>query len=257
MQKKIYTTFLLVMTFAILVFSAERTMAGYEIDTGRQGNFEVSVTISIALCSDGLGATCTTFHYDITQLPDTQNSASHFDLIIEKPHANLIVSGSGSGLDCDGSGDPSTGYAKYQTWNCFYKWDDTSNMFLELEGEVDAAPTDWFVKAGADPINYDWGNAAGETYKVTVYKDKTTGEIISILRTNPDGSIDDLTGSGKPIGDFSVCYPVDKDGNSIDCNNESNWEPLKFITDQITTKTGDDSTCAYWYNGYYYNFCGY
>lgn len=298
MQKKIYITFLLVMSFAILAFSAERAMAEYESNVGTQGNFEISVTISVAPCSDSSAETCTTFNYSINMLEGAEHAASHFDLIIEKPYADLIVSGTGDGLDCDGSGDPSTVYARYHTWNCFYKWNDLTNISLEVRGEVGVAPTDWFVKAGNDPNElvcpndntpYDWGiilapavtvsqpasiiaktmeqftyytkDANGDplTYSVTVHKD-LEGNIYSIRRTPcvdvtsdicVGEAYDELVGLGVPIDTFEICY--NPDPVTGECAGE--FESLKFITDQIVTKTGDHSNCAYWYNGYYYNFC--
>ena len=310
MQKKIHITLLLVMSFAILAFSAEKALAEYESNVGTQGNFEVSVIINVAPCSDAAAETCTTFDYDINQLPTAEHAASHLDLIIEKPYANLIVSwddadgnhhgSTGVDLDCDGSGDPSTIYARYHTWNCFYKFNDPGNVFLEVRGEVGVAPTDWFIKAGNDANElvcpndntpYDWGvilapavtvskpasiiaktmeqftyytkdaNGATITYSVTVYKD-LDGNIYSIQRTPcvenlvpslcVDGEYDELVGSGVPIDTFEICY--NPDPVTGECA-ETDFESLKFITDQIVTKTGDHSTCAYWYNGYYYNFC--
>jgi len=273
MQKKKNIVLLLAMSFAILAFSADRVLAqctqsemdNYECSEDAQSFFEVRVIKPFPLiepCNVGELEPCSIYRYQVTQLGSY--SARSVNLIVERPFEDLIVDG---GLDCDGSGDPATWFAKYLTWNCYYQWnDENSGVFtleLKVRGGTSSAPSDWFITRGNDTA---WGiilapalvarpeviaqtaeeftyiNAEGRTYTVKVNKD-LAGNIISIKRTDPDGNVEDITNSGIPIDLFQISY----DGGIT-------FEPLKFIPNTVI-KTGEASTCAYFYNGYYYNFC--
>jgi hypothetical protein len=292
MQKKRNITLLLAMSFAILVFCADRAAAEcsqaeldyYECSVDAQGYFQIRTVEpfpAVAPCSDDLTQTCSSYTYQIIKQQIAPHGASHLNLIVEQPFADLIV---GGGLDCDGSGDNSTTFARYLTWNCYYKWSDISTagyVTLEVRGETDSSPSEWFIKASNDTNEsdnltpYAWGiiqapdllaapkpiiiartlevfsyiSDSGLPYTVTIHKNQA-GEISKIIRTYTDpvlGEVsEDITNTGMPIEFLEVSY----DGGD-------SFEPLTFIPDGTVLKTGEHSTCGYMYNGFYYNFCGF
>ena len=269
---------MLAMSFAILALSAESVvactdaeLANYECSVDAEGYFEVSIVKpfpEVGPCEIG---TCSFYRYKIEKLQEIPD-ASNFNLIVERPFAERI-----SSLNCDG------------LWNCYYNRSEPGSEFtLVVEGVADSAPSDWFIYAAFNddiehvatldynpygihgiiqapalavagavkPViaktseDFSYVNEAGETYTVKVNKDQA-GNIISIKLRGPgceegEECEQDITDKGIPIDQFEISY----DGGE-------SWESLKFITEQIVTKTDENSTCAYWYRGYYYNFCGY
>jgi len=108
----------------------------------------------------------------------------------------------------------------------------------------DAPPTGPITQSAQE---FTYVNDAGETYTVTVYKN-SNGTIDRIIRRTYDSNgnlIDetDITAEGISVTQIQAKY----DDNHI--------EFFDFVPDDTVTKTGDNSTCGYWYNGVFWNFC--
>jgi len=158
MPKKISITLLFTVAVAIVaLFAAAEVRAectqleldNYECFVDDQGYFEVRIQKPFPLYDSDFDTS--TYTWIITKLSSPYN-ASHFDLIIERNFEDKIVDG---GLDCDGSGEASTDFAKYLTWNCYYKWDplpDPIILELSVNGKFGSAPSDYLIKAGSSNV---------------------------------------------------------------------------------------------------------
>ena len=211
-----------------------------------------------------------TYRWLITEL-NSPGGARHFNLIINQLFGGKIVVEQADGLDCTGSGFGSSRFAKYLTWNCFYNWNnregwgDQFELSLTLEGQHGSAPNDWFILAGDRAGNIANGiilapgtlppdaiakttlkftatDPSGQQYLIEIKKD-TLGNILEIMRTPPGGEPEPITDTGIPWAQvqFSV------EGGP--------WEGVEFINNDTTSKTGNESTCGYWYRGVFWNFC--
>jgi len=173
MPKRMSKTNILSMAIAIVaLFAATEVVAGpcgsgentaaYECTDGVQGNYTVRIVQpfpKIAPCPDNPAEKCTTYTWSISPA-----GLSHFNLIVERPFLGKIVAPAGGQLDCDGSGDTSQGadnYAKFLTWNCFLKFNNTAAPSVTLRGEFADAATDWFVKQTSNSAYGDYGITRG------------------------------------------------------------------------------------------------
>jgi len=102
---------------------------------------------------------------------------------------------------------------------------------------------------------FTYVNAAGRTFTVTVIKNQY-GDLIRILRTCRDASGDlcpgtseneDITATGIKINNIRARFPI-PGGITVE-------ELFNYVPSGTVTKTDEDSTCGYWYGGYFYNFC--
>jgi hypothetical protein len=89
-------------------------------------------------------------------------------------------------------------------------------------------------------------NNGGQTYKVTVYKNQW-GNITKIERTDPDGKVTDITDEGVSVTQILASF-TGGDGTVQE-------EFFNYVPNDTVTKSGDDSTCGYWYAGKFWNFC--
>ena len=113
-----------------------------------------------------------------------------------------------------------------------------------------------------DPItqsseDFSYINAEGNTYTVTVYKDQA-GNITEITRTvfDDDGNpidFDIITDQGIPANEIMARFPNPDPNLAPDMPYVE--EPFNFVPNDTVTKSGDNSTCGYWYRGKFYNFC--
>ncbi len=111
----------------------------------------------IAPCPDNPDENCSTYNWTIS------TGASHFNLIVDASFEDKIVN-ENMYLNCFGKGDPSQGaddYGKFLTWNCFIKFEGTTELSLTLRGEFTSAPTDWFVKQASTSADGDYGKTRG------------------------------------------------------------------------------------------------
>ena len=131
----------------------------------------------------------------------------------------------------------------------------TSTILLDTRGKTGELTFEMAVPA-CDPgpvapitqsaQEFTYVNNLGETYKVTVYKDQE-GNITQIIRTNPNGTTDDITTEGVSVTQVKARF--------VDANGDTKEEFFNFIPDDTVTKSGENSTCGYWYGGVFWNFC--
>jgi hypothetical protein len=90
------------------------------------------------------------WEYDDLSLPGNPGP-SHITVTMDKePFETAIM---GGGLDCSGSGDPSTcqRFGHGLSWTCSYKFSDlTQPLRLIVKGELSSGPKDYYSKAGND-----------------------------------------------------------------------------------------------------------
>ena len=94
-------------------------------------------------------------------------------------------------------------------------------------------------------------NNSGQTYKVTVYKNQW-GNITQICRSGPDTDPEaecgeDITDTGVSVTQILASF-IGTDGTVQE-------EFFNYVPNDTVTKSGDDSTCGYWYGGKFWNFC--
>ena len=109
-----------------------------------------------------------------------------------------------------------------------------------------------------DPITqssekFTYVNDEGQEYNVIVTKDQY-GKILSIIRTIPDCEEGDecdenITDDGIPVNEILARFP-DPSGGEVKIT-----ELFNFVPNDTVTKSGEDSTCGYWYRGVFWNFC--
>jgi hypothetical protein len=104
-----------------------------------------------------------TFTWEVSNL-SANYGPSHVEVLIERIFSGMIegkVNGSivNGGLVCDGSGDSSSDFGKYLTYNCLYKWTPLPSplpnplqVSLTIQGQLASAPSDFFIKAGSCPV---------------------------------------------------------------------------------------------------------
>ena len=293
MPKRISITFIFTMAIAIVaLFAATEVVAepcgsgentaDYECNDGVQGNYTVRIVKpfpQIAPCTSYPGGTsypgenCSMYRWTIKP-----EDLSHFNLLVERQFQDKIVDSNGNNLDCSGDGDPSQGagrFAQFLTWNCLLKFNSSIDApYVLVRGEFAYSPTDWQVKQTSDFQNGDYGitqglalpceekidiitktalsftaeDLLGNRYLIEIEKNQA-GDILHIFRTAlPAGPRVEITDDGISWDQILIRYP-DGYGGHIEA------EPVKFIPDDTTTKTGDTSTCGYWYRGMFWDFC--
>jgi len=98
-------------------------------------------------------------------------------------------------------------------------------------------------------ISFTAEDLLGNRYLIEIQKNQA-GDILEIWRTNLQTNVsENITNVGISWDQIQFRYPDGSpDGYTED-------EPVKFFPDDTTTKTGDASTCGYWYRGVFWNFC--
>jgi hypothetical protein len=99
---------------------------------------------------------------------------------------------------------------------------------------------------------FTYVNNDGLAYTVTVIKDQFAN-LLQILRTYTDPVTgqtvtEDITASGKPVGQIIARFKNEL-GQIIKMEN------FNYVPSGTVSKTGENSTCGYWYNNVFWNFC--
>jgi hypothetical protein len=216
MPKRIPITFLFAVAVGIIaLFAAAEAGAtctqsqidNYECSIDDFGYFEVSIVKPFPEYDSNNDTS--TYRWTVDKLASPAD-ASHFNLIIERNFLGIIPA-----LDCDGSGDTSTGFAQWLTWNCNYKWDNLSGssitLSLTVPGKYSSAPTDYFIKAGQFKA---WGIILGPArFCQSVLGDFTPG-VLEEVRTVKGVQIKFLRS------------PTTGCGIGVEIWNGSNWVPV-------------------------------
>jgi hypothetical protein len=214
----------------------------------------------------------TVANYEITSYG---HKASHVNFRVPpefEPFGCTGCTTEGTDFLCD-KPDPSTNDCSgiYPGYLCLLKvnldgtaWNGNTLAFsVAVAGQYDKGPRDAFVRSTADPSIWAYGpslsfypfsraevvnstrdqftvkDPADPTvvYKIEVFKDGD-GNITQVLKNGID-----ITDQGIPWGQIRIKFPG-KDP-----------EFVNYVKHKSSTKSGEESTCAYWYRGVFYDYC--
>jgi len=289
MQKRISKTLLLTVAVAIVtLFAASEVMAGDCPNNSPDytswqcnGDGLKFISMEVQPCSSvGCDPSGFSTLYTFDVINETDPEASHVNLLLDPGFSEKIVScvTTTVGVTCEpvwlAKPDPSTG-GPHEAWGKYISYyrtlklnligwngDQDLTVKLEIPGQHDKNVGETMIKGGSDPSLWSWGAILLPSLFPTQKVIASTGG--SFTYVDPDGNphtiaftkdeagnilsmtMDGVPVQGTPWNQAQVSF----DGGTTWESWKSWWPP-----EGLATKSGTDSTCAYWYRGVYWDFC--
>ena len=278
MLKRKPLIFLTLVIAMVALFAAAEVMATNCIapDCVEAGGWRIEVVTPFPAILDGK----TRFEWELTKVARNARAINHVALLFPICSPELVTSYGSQSLHTydEAEGEPN-GFGEGIYGTKVIEW--TLNLNEPGRFWVETTPTvprvaSMLVKQnkkkvhfqilgvgcpGDDPINQTGitltrKDDQGATYKIEIIKD-SAGNILEITQVAPDGTRTDITNDGINWSDIFFCYPASGGDVQIPPSSSSYHycEPVNFIPSDTSTETGDNSTCGYWYRGFFFNFC--